>query len=63
MNVNGPGFIYPGGTPSTAFNINFAYNENYLLYADGAGEEYVLIHLNQLHGLMQLIGLMEYITL
>ena len=42
MNVNGPGFIYPGGTPSTAFNINFAYNENYLLYADGAGEEYCI---------------------
>ena len=39
LNTNGQDFIYPGGTPSTAFNINFAYNENYLLYADGAGEE------------------------
>ena len=38
-NVNGPGFIYPGGTPSTALNTNFAYNESYLLYAEGAGEE------------------------
>ena len=39
INANGPGFIYPGGTPTTALNTNFAYNENYLLYDYGAGEE------------------------
>ena len=39
LNVNGPGFIYPGGTPNTALNTNFAYNENYLLYADVVGDE------------------------
>ena len=39
INANGPGFIYPGGTPTTALNTNFAYNENYLLYDYGDGEE------------------------
>ena len=39
LNANGPDFIYPGGTPNSALTTNFAYDENYLLYAYGAGEE------------------------